>query len=165
MNLPRLPAGALLLAAIATLSACGGERPEPARPVDAAPAQASVRVGDVTLRANVVETGTLGEEVARRYGIERRPGVALLFVGVRRGDGAGEQALPARVSATVTDLRGNTRPVALRELRSGEGDAALVDYAGTVEYAPPETLRFDIEADWGAARRGELQLQRDFGRP
>jgi hypothetical protein len=155
-----LPAGLALL-----LAACGDDRPTPASPIaDAVPAQATARVGDVTVRANVVETATLGAEVARRYGIARDQDTALLVVGVRQGDGPAETALPATVRATVTDLRGNSRPVELRELRSGDGDGALVDYAGTVTFSPPETLRFEIEADWGATRRASLQLQRDFGR-
>lgn len=124
-------------------------------------------MGDVTIRASLVPTESLGAEVAARHGIAREPGSVLLLVGVRRGEGAAETSLPATVHASVTDLRGRTRPVALRELRS---DAApgepLLDYAGTVAVAPPDTLRFEIAVDWGGEGRStSMQLQRDFARP
>jgi hypothetical protein len=147
------------------LAACGS--PQPTVAVPAQPTQATARVGDVTIRASLVPTETLDAGVATRHGIVREPGTVLLLVGVRRGEGATETSMPASVNASVTDLRGQTRPVVLRELRSDAGHGeSLLDYAGTFQVSPPDTLRFEIAVDWGGEGRSTtLQLQRDFGRP
>ncbi|GAB2523135.1 DUF4426 domain-containing protein [Lysobacter humi (ex Lee et al. 2017)] len=130
---------ALLLACLLTLAACGGGAPRPAEPMPQSQQEASVRIGDVTARASVIETTALDEAVARGYGIARSDRTALLLVALRRGEN-GDVSVPARVTATATDLRGNAQPVTLRELRSGD----LLDYVGTVAIDPPDTLRFDV---------------------
>jgi hypothetical protein len=159
------PPGLALLLSMPFLVSCGPQQPTVAVP--AQPTQASARVGDITIRASLVPTENLGSEVAARHGIARSPDTVLLLVGVRRGEGAAETSLPAAVSASVTDLRGRKRPVALRELRSDAGPGeSLLDYAGTVEVSPPDTLRFEIAVDWdGEGRSTTMQLQRDFTRP
>ena len=81
----------------------------------------------------------------------------LLLVALRQGPQAQETSLPAQVTATVTDLRGRTQPVAMRELRSGE----LLDYVGVVEVAPPDTLRFDLVIVREGGARSTLQFTRD----
>lgn len=156
--------GLALLASTLLLMACGPQQPTTALP--AQPTQATARVGDVTIRASLVPTESLGPEVAARHGIAREPDVVLLLVGVRRGEGTAETSLPATVRASVTDLRGRTRPLVLRELSSDAGTGeALLDYAGTVEVSPPDTLRFEIAVDWGGQGRSTtMQLQRDFRR-
>jgi hypothetical protein len=161
----RIPSAAALLLATSLLVACGPQQPTVAVP--AQPTQATARVGDVTVRASLVPTENLDGEVADRHGIAREPGTVLLLVGVRRGEGAAESSLPASVSAQVTDLRGRTRQLALRELRSDAGPGEpLLDYAGTVQVSAPDTLRFEISVDWGGAGGSTtMQLQRDFGRP
>jgi hypothetical protein len=158
-------AGLALLLSMSLLVACGS--PQPTVAVPAQPTQATARVGDVTIRASLVPTESLDAGVASRHGIARESGTVLLLVGVRRGEGAAETSLPAAVQASVTDLRGRTRPVALRELRSDAGPGeSLLDYAGTVEVSPPDTLRFEIAVDWdGEGRSTTMQLQRDFTRP
>jgi hypothetical protein len=151
------------LASLLALGACAEAPPPAAAP--AQPSQASARVGDVTIRASLVPTASLGADVAARHGIAREPDTVLLLVGVRRGEGAAETSIPAVVRASVTDLRGRTRPLDLRELRSDAGPGeSLLDYAGTVAVSPPDTLRFEIEVDWGNGGRSTLQLQRDFPR-
>jgi len=151
------------LASLLALAACAEAPPPAAAP--AQPTQASARVGDVTIRASLVPTTSLGTEAAARHGIAREPDTVLLLVGVRRGEGAAETSMPAAVRASVTDLRGRTRPLDLRELRSEAGPGEpLLDYAGTVAVSPPDTLRFEIEVDWGNGGRSSLQLQRDFPR-
>lgn len=161
----RFARSAGLVSLISLLLACGSPPPSVALP--AQPTQATARVGDVTIRASLVPTENLGAEVAARHGIAREPGSVLLLVGVRRGEGAAETSMPAAVRASVTDLRGRTRQVALRELRSDAGPGeSLLDYAGTVAVSPPDTLRFEITVDWGGEGRSTtMQLQRDFTRP
>lgn len=144
------------------LTGCGGSTPAPA-PADAhgdATRQGDVveRVGDVEIRASVVQTSALPDSVARQYGIERDANTILLLVGVRKGPPASATALPARVTATVTDLRGGRQEVAMRELRSG----TLVDSVGTTHTTLPDTLRFDVTAVVDAMSPVRLQFEREF---
>jgi uncharacterized protein DUF4426 len=142
-----------------TLSGCGG--PPPGHGTDAGSEvqqEASVRIGDVTVRANAVATATLGEAVARQYGIERDDGSVLLLVGVRRGADAQETALPARITATATNLLGKRQAIAMREVRSGE----FIDYVGIASVIAPDTLRFDVEVVPQPGPRTTLQFNRDF---
>ena len=145
-----MPACAGMALAAVLVGACGGTAPEPVAAQPAVPRHATAQVGDVTVRANALRTSSLDAAVAERYGIARAPDAVLLLVGVRRGDGAGEVPIAADVTATVTDLRGQRRALEMRTLQgnapSGE---TVLDYFGVVEASPPDTLRFDIEVDWG----------------
>ena len=50
-----------------------------------------------------------------------------------------------RIQATATDLLGRKQTVSMREMRDGE----LIDYIGTAQVSPPDTLRFEVVADNG----------------
>jgi hypothetical protein len=152
---------ALTLALAGLLAACGGPSPQAdaARQQDGAPQEASLRVGDLVVRANAVQTATLGEAVARQYGVDRDTGTVMLLVGLRReGPDAQETSLPARVGATAIDLLGRRQAPEMREVRSGE----FIDYAGSFRIAAPETLRFDVAVVAGDGQRMTLQFNRDF---
>jgi len=141
------------------LAGCGSGAPGPAGNHAQAQLEASARVGDVIVRANAVSTASLGEAVARQYGIERSNGTIMLLVGVRRDDGNGnETALPARVAAVATDLLGKRQQPAMREVRSGE----FIDYVGTASVIAPDTLRFDIDITVEGGPAMELHFNRDF---
>ncbi len=142
------------------LSACGGRpaAPEPAAAAPAAQAEASAQLGDATVHVSAVQTSQLPEAVARRYGIAHSPRSVLLLVNLQGGDGA----VPVRIEATVTDLRGSRQALALRALTVDTPDGTAVrDYLGTVDTTLPETLRFEVTAVRGDAR-ASLQLSRDF---
>jgi len=159
--------GLVVLPLVASLLAgCGEQAPRVVEGQPAAPRHATVHVGEVTIRANALRTSALDAGVAARYGIPRADDTVLLLVGVRRGDGAAEVPMAAQVRATVTDLRGQRRPVEIRELHGNEPSGETVlDYFGTVQATPPETLRFEISVDWpgskGATLRVEHELRRD----
>ena len=154
---PHHPIIAALVAAL-LLAACGAE-PPPRTAADApAPQEAIARAGDVTMRASAVETTTLGPAVASQYGIRRDPGTVMLLVAVRQGAEGAEVALPARVTATATDLRGQRQDIAMRALRVGD----LLDYVGTVQTTLPDTLRFDITIVREGGATSTLQLTREF---
>jgi hypothetical protein len=153
----RWAALALLLAALA---ACGRGPEVPREGATFEPAIASA--GGVTVRASVLPTSRLSERVARQYGIARSDATVLLLVSARRGSGAGETSVPARVVARVADLQGRSRALTLRELRVGDGADALLDYVGTVEVDAPETLVFDLEVVPQGAPAQRLQFTRDF---
>ena len=143
------------------LAACGPSAPpaSPPTPSNASASQEAVsRIGDVTIRASAIPTATLSEQVARQYGIARDDDTVMLLVGVRQGEGAQETALPANIVATASDLRGRKHIVEMRELRSGD----LLDYVGTVDVSPPDTLRFDVQIVRENGATSQMQFSRDF---
>lgn len=165
MNLPTRPFTALLLCCALLLSACSDDAPKPAKRIDT-PQEAVTRIGDVTIRANVMRTANLNEAVARGYGIQRSDKTLMLLVSVRQGPDGQDIALPATVQASVANLSGQRRDIAMRELRtsdpgSGSGQA-LVDYVGTVDIAPPDTLSFDLKIVREGGATSLMQFSRDF---
>jgi hypothetical protein len=141
------------------LSGCGGAAPDHAATTRAQGQQeASMRVGDMVVRANAIPTEMLGEAVAKQYGIERGAGTVMLLVGVRRGPESQETAVPARITATASNLLGGRQAIAMREVRNG----TFIDYIGSVAVIAPDTLRFDIEVAPEGAPRASLQFNRDF---
>lgn len=145
------------------LAGCGGSDPQPATAQAPVPRHETVRVGDVTVRANTLRTADLDAGVAERYGIARDLGTVLLLVGVRRGEGAGEMPIPARVTANVTDLRGQRHTLDMRELHGSEPSGETVlDYFAVVETSPPDTLRFDIDVEWNGGRGATLRVDHEL---
>lgn len=132
--------------AIATASTTAGD----------AASDATATSNGITLRASVVETRDLQESVARGYGIAREPNQALLLLAVR--DAQGDNATPVSLQATVSDLRGGTRPLPLREIRAGE----FVDRIGLVPVAAPDTLTFEVRAQLAPGSTSTLRVSRDF---
>lgn len=149
---------AIVLAA-GLLIGCGGE---PAAPVPAAVIAGSqdtvVRIGDVTARATVLPTSQLGSLVAEKYAIRRADNQLMLLVGLRRGDQGAEESVPARIVATVSDLRGGRSTIDLRELHSGE----LLDYVGTVTVKLPDTLNFELDITLEDGARTTMKFSRDL---
>ena len=152
---PVLPV--LLLAT--AVAACGGTSTSaiPVAP-SANTADAIATVGDVTIRASVLQTSTLDEAVARNYGITRDRHTVMLLVAVRQGTAAEATAVPARITATATDLSGRSQAIAMRELRSGD----LLDYIGTVQTGLPDTLRFDVVVVRAGGATSTMRLVREF---
>jgi hypothetical protein len=155
----------LSVACLLALAGCGGDAPKPARIIET-PQEAVSRSGDVTVRANVVRTDLLNEAMARGYGIARDEGTVLLMVSVRRGPDGQDVSIPAKVEATVTDLQGRRRTLALRELRTDVPGAppeqAMIDHIGTTEVAAPDTLRFDLSIEREGGARSTMQFTREF---
>ena len=160
------PALTALLIACAALAGCGREPSATTPAAAAAPQEAIVRAGDLIVRASTVQTSMLGEAVARQYGIARGDSTVLLLVAVRRGPEGNETSLPARITATATDLRGRQQSIAMQELRSGDpaaGSAApLLHYTGLVEVDLPETVRLELSVVPEGAAPIPVQLSRDF---
>jgi hypothetical protein len=149
----------LFASCVLALAACGGgSAPVPSATVASAQQETVSRIGDVTIRATALQTSTLAPEIASQYGITRDDRTVMLLVGVRQGSDAQETALPAKITATVTNLSGQRQPVALRELRSGD----LLDYVGTVETSLPDTLRFDINIVREGGATSTMQFSREF---
>ncbi len=140
------------------LAACGSQTPSPV-PASAPTSNEIVEtVGDVTIRANAMQTSALNDVVARQYGIARDDKTVLLLVAVRKGSPGAEVAVPARVSASVAGLTGGKRSVEMRELRTGD----LLDYIGTVETSLPETVRFEVDVSTEDGAKTKAQFSREF---
>lgn len=148
----------LLVATTLMLGGCGGNSPPAASEAASAQGDAIVRVGDISLRASPVLTSMLAPAIAQQYGITRAENTVLLLVAVRQGPEGDERSLPAIITASATDLRGNKQAIAMREVRTGE----LLDYIGTVETSLPETLRFDVKAVRDGRALSTLQFNREF---
>lgn len=170
-----LPAARLVafVLALAALTACGDDAPKPARPIEA-PQEAMVRDGDLTIRAHLVPTQGLSEAMARQYGLPRDENTRMLLVSLRR-EVEGQEVngeptqVSARITATVTDLRGVRRPLEMRELRTpgatDDPSQALVDHAALVTVSPPDTLRFDLKIVRADGRTSTMTFSRDLPRP
>lgn len=157
---------ALLLVALV----CAGCSREPSARVGEAVAagsqEATLTAGDVTVRASAIQTSTLSEPVAAQYGLTRDAGTVMLLVAVRQGPEGQEIALPAKVTASATDLRGQQRTIEMRELRSGAPGAPpeqqLLDYVGTFRAQTPDTLRFNVQVTREGGAPATLQFVREF---
>jgi hypothetical protein len=161
MHLSSLRHTLVLSLMCAVLAACGGSAPpapSSSSSSNAVSQEAVSKIGDVTVRASAIPTATLGEQVARQYGITRANNTVMLLIGVRQGSDAQETALPARITAVATDLRGRRHDIEMRELRSGD----LLDYIGTIEISPPDTVRFDVTVVREGGATSQMQFSRDF---
>ena len=164
-----MPTSNRMLAALSAsllLVACDVEPPTRTAENAPVPQEAIARVGDVTMRASVVQTSALGSGVASQYGIHRDDNTVMLLVAVRQGRDGAEVTLPAQVTATSMDLRGQRQTIAMRELRvddpaSGPGQV-LLDHVGTVQTTLPETLRFDVRIVRQGGATSSLQFSREF---
>lgn len=147
------------------LGACGGDAPKPAKRLEA-PQEAVSRVGDVTVRANLVFTDSLNDAVAKQYGIERASGSLMLLVSVRKGPDGQDIALPATITASISNLHGQRTAIAMREMRTGDTGAqhgqAYIDYIGTIRISPPDTLTFDLTIAREGAAEIDMTFSRDF---
>jgi len=158
MRIPPRPLAGAVLLTLLSLAGCDSEpAPRIAAPMTA-PQEAILQAGDTTIRASVVQTSALNEVVARQYGIERDDEIVMLLVGLRRGPAATETSVPAAVTATVTDLRGQKQVIDMRELHSGE----LVDYVGTVQASLPDTLAFELAIAREGKPTSKMQFSREF---
>jgi hypothetical protein len=158
LSLPALrPAPALGLLLTFALAGCGGDTPKPARLIDA-PQEAVSRIGEVTVRANVLPTEGLSAASAAQYGIARDADTVMLLVSVRSGPDGQDTALPATIDATAANLHGQRTTLAMREIRSGD----YIDYVGTTTVSPPDTLRFDLKIVRAGGASSTMTFSRDF---
>ncbi len=150
----------LLAALVATgvMAGCSGGTTAPVPAAALADSQDAIaRIGDVTVRATVMPTASLGTLVAEKYGIRRADNELMLLVGLRQGDDGAEASVAATLVATASDLRGRRSTIALRELQSGE----LMDYVGTLPVNGPDTLTFEVDVTLQDGARTTLQFTRD----
>ena len=119
--------------------------------------------GDLVLHYSAVPTMSLAPDVARRSGLTRSAGRALLNVAIRRtlADGS-DVAQTARVSASARNEAGQRQELRMREVR--EGDA--IYYLAELRVDEAETYRIEVEAVVdGAPRPLSVVFSQQFFRP
>lgn len=154
--------------AIATVLVCGtalggcdaGPKPAATQTVTTNAASApmhSVQLGEQVIAAQVIPTRLLDASVTRRYGIDRDADRALLLITVRSSSGDAITADGLQLSAQAGELHATPAPVALRPLQVD----GFTDFAGTLQAAPPATLRIAIQAERDGMRT-ELAFTHDW---
>jgi len=116
------------------------------------------RLGNATVYATAVQTSSIPAAVAREYGIERSDTLVQLRISPRQDSATGPVSAPMRVQATVTDLRGQSQAMTLREVSAN----GLVDHVGEVQVQLPEALRFDVRLTTPEGVTETLQFTREF---
>jgi len=138
------------------LGGCGsGEQPRPADFVP--PASAQSDYGALRVRYNALPSLSLGEAMAREYGVARDENTALVIVALRQLRDGEEIDADGTVSVQATDLAGKRQTVALRPVRAGE----YTDQIGTLKVSRRDTVRFEIAVD-ALGRQETVKFQRNF---
>jgi hypothetical protein len=96
--------------------------------------------GDYIVRCNAISTLQLVPAIAKQYGIERSAKRGLLNISVESETGTAH-TVSANVAATVGDLTGHDKPIAVRET-SENGD---IDYLAEFPLDSSGTFVFTIK--------------------
>ena len=98
--------------------------------------------GQYTVHYNAFTTDTLVPQVAKTYGIQRSANRALLNITVlKKVMGTTGQPVPAKVTASATNLTGQYRELEIREVREGNAIYYISDFRVTDR----ETLDFKVK--------------------
>lgn len=106
----------------------------------AAPAPAQmhrVTADGFTVQASTTDTGNISDDAARRFGIERGPGRAVLNVTVLDPDG---RTVPAEIDVQAVNLAGMKRSIPVKSTAM----QGWISYAGGYQYASSEVIDFVI---------------------
>lgn len=113
------------------------------------------RQGDYLLRSSTVDSDSIDPATAEQHGIEPAASRAVLNVLVLRRSGALDTPVVAAVTASMQNLAGVRRDIALREVNEN----GRVSYIGSYEFLPREVIDFEIIAlPGGAQPASELKL-------
>ncbi|HKK13158.1 MAG TPA: DUF4426 domain-containing protein [Gammaproteobacteria bacterium] len=116
--------------------------------------------GHYVVHFNALTTDMLSSNIARQYGIVRSKNRGMLNVVVlKKVLGATGEPVKARVSATATNLAGQTKSVGLREVDEGKA----VYYLGEFPVAHEETVKFNIRVQpAGSDATYTVRFQHEF---
>jgi len=104
-----------------------------------------VEINDYTLRANVIPSNFLSDEIAQQYGLERSDDRGMLNLVVTRGgvQAQGAPSVAAEVSVDLSNLIGQKQTVKMSEIVANEE----ISYIGFFDTAPDQEIyRFAIRA-------------------
>jgi len=126
----------------------------------AATADNSTQIPGYIIHHNAFTTDVLAPEVANTYNIARSSKRAMLNVSVLRdANGMSGEAVPAKVTATATNLMGQKREVPMREVREGKA----IYYIGDFLVAHREVLNLDLNVTpQGDTRTHSARLTQEF---
>lgn len=129
-------------------------------PLQAALAQVHVAESDAyTMRASVVPSNQLSSEAAREHGISVSGDRGVINVVVLERKQDAERSVPAKVSATRSELSGRVESIEMREMRANGG----VSYLGSFDVVVSPTARYRIEAlPAGAAQPLSVEFEERF---
>jgi len=153
MNIFKPVATLTLLLLIAGCS--GNQTPQPA--VFVTPAESSSDFGDLRVHYNALPTASLGDAVARDYGVQKDSGTGMLVIALRQLADGNEVAAQGDVSAVVHDLQGVRQQVGFRTVKTGD----YIDHLGTFQISPRNTYRFEVTVKSGG-RTEVVKFQRSF---
>lgn len=116
--------------------------------------------GVYVVHFNAVTTDQLTPDIAQSYGIVRSQDRAMLNISVqRKNEGGLGTAVSAGVAASAVNLTGQTRNIAVREIREEEA----VYYIGETVIADGETLIFTVNVTpEGEANPLTVRFQKQF---
>ena len=153
MNIFKHAATIVLLIAVSGCS--GNQAPQPA--VFVSPAESSADFGDLRVHYNALPTVSLGDAVARDYGVKKDADTGMMVIALRQRSGGNELTAQGDVSAVVHDLQGVRQQVDFKTVKTGE----YTDHLGTFEMSPRNTYRFEVTVKSGG-RTEVVKFQRSF---
>lgn len=124
-----------------------------------ATAQQFDQVGSNQIHYTAIETTFIAEEVATRFGLERRPGLGMVTVSVLDANGDSRNVA---VDGSVADLNGRQpRPLAFRRLREASGGISSIA-TFPIDYAAPMRFQLDIQLDRNTSPHPVSFIQRFY---
>jgi len=123
-------------------------------------AENSTTVGGYTVHHNAITTDSLPPEIAQHYAITRSPNRGMVTITVMENRATGQPlAVPAEVEVTATNLTGQTRDIAVREVR----EQHAIYYIGDFPVANEETLNFTLKVKpQGASQTYTAEFSQQF---
>lgn len=122
------------------------------------PGYAQAEVGEYTVRASAVRAASLSDEQLERHGLPADDDLVVLNVTVME-NGA---TIEGDVDARAVNLARQLERVPMKATRA----SGMLSYAGVVEAAPREVLRFELDVTpKGSNRLIHLELQEKFVPP
>ncbi len=107
-------------------------------------AEQSQDFGDYVVHFNALNTNLLSPKVAKEYGITRSNQRAMLNVAVQRKKlGTTVQPINAQVTASATNLAGQTKELRMREIK----EPYAIYYISEFPISNEETLNFDLSIE------------------
>lgn len=109
-------------------------------------AENSQDFGDYVVHFNALNTNYLPPTVTREYGLKRSKNRGMINIAVlHKVMGTAGKPVAAEINASATNLTGQKRDIALREVREG----TAIYYIGDFPISHEETLRFKIHVKPG----------------
>ncbi|WP_417330511.1 DUF4426 domain-containing protein [Halomonas cupida] len=124
-----------------------------------ATAQQFDQVGSNQIHYAAIETTFIADEIAARFGLERRPGLGMVTVSVLDANG---ESRNVAVDGSIADLNGRQpRPLAFRRLREASGGISSIA-TFPIDYAAPMRFQLDVQLDRNASPHPVSFIQRFY---